>query len=198
MLLRSVKNKPNVLIVQKASRLGLKYNSTKDTTTSSIGKMMNKYRTSALPLLEPSMEMIDESNRNEQAVLERWNMQDEILFEVREKETSSTFQNLCSYQSNKSPFSSFEDETAPESTEDPVIIRDGTPYNHNGRHLLSSDTVRHFSLPSAFNCDSELLMSGLPHPQHQGSEEQVVPNISSTEDGTAVNSVQQAAERKCW
>ena len=91
MLLRSVKNKPNVLIAQKASRLGLRYNSTKDTTTSSIGKMMNKYRTSASPLLEPSVEMIDESNRNEQAVLERWNIHEEILFEVREEETSSTF-----------------------------------------------------------------------------------------------------------
>ena len=188
MLLRSVKNKPNVLIVQKASCLDLKYSATKDTLTCSIRKMMNKYRTSASPLLEPSPEMIDESNRKEQAVLERWDMQEEILFEVREEETSSTFQNLFSYQSDESPrpFSSFEDETAPESAEDPVIIRDGTPYNHNGRHFLSSavvsnDTVCHFSLPSTSNCDSEL-MPGLSHPQHQGSEEQVLPKISSTAD----------------
>ena len=173
------------MIVQKASCFGPKYNSTKDTTTSSIGKMMNKYRTSASPLLEPSVEMIDESNRNEQAVLERWNMQEEILFEVREEETSSTFQNLFSYQSDESLFSSFEDETAPETTEDPVIIRDGTPYNYSGRHLVSSDTACHFSLPSTSNCDSELLMPGLSHPQHQGSEEQVVPNISSIEDGNS-------------
>ena len=112
-------------------------------------------------------------------------MQDEILFEVREEETSSTFQNIFSHQSDESPFSSFEDETAPESTEDQVIIGDGTPYSHSGRHLLSSDTTCHFSLPSAFNCDSELLMQGLSHPQHQGSEEKVVPNISSTADGNS-------------
>ena len=166
MLLRSVKNKPNVLIVQKASCFGLKCNSTKD-TTSSIRKMMNKYRTSASPLLEPSVEMIDESNRNEQAVLEQWYMQEEILLEVREEETLSTFQNIFSYQADESPFSSFEDATAPESTEDPVIIRDGTPYSHSGRNILNSDTVCHFSLPSA--C----------------SEDQVVPNISSTADGNS-------------
>ena len=147
---------------------------------------MKKYRMSASPLLEPSPEMRNESNRNEQAVLERSDVQEEILFEVREEETSSTFQNLFSHQSDVSPLCSSEDKTAPESAEDPAVIRCGAPYNESGRHLLSAavvsnDTASHFILPSISDCDFELAPD-LNHRSHQGSEEQVVRNISSTAD----------------
>ena len=183
-----VKNKPNVSIVQKFSYLGLKYNSTRG-TTSYIRKMMNKYRTSASPILEPSLEMNDESNRSEQAVPERWNVQEETLFDVSKEETSSTFQNIFSYESDVSPLCSSEDETAPEGMDDPVITKDGTPYNESGRQLLSSavvsnDTVCHFSLPSNSRWHSESIPR-LTHSPHQGSEGQLVPNISSTADGNS-------------
>ena len=106
---------------------------------------------------------------------------------MSKEETSIIFQNILSYESDVSPICSSEDETAPESTEDPVITRDGTSYNHSGRHLLSfavvsNDTVCHSSLQSTSDCGSEM-MPGLTHRPHQGSEEQVVPNISSTTDG---------------
>ena len=57
-----------------------------------------------------------------------------------------------------SPLCSSEDKTAPESTEDPVIIRDGSSYNESGRQFLSAavvsnDTACHFSLPSTADCD---------------------------------------------
>ena len=150
---------------------------------------MNNYRTTASPLLEPSLEMKVESNRNEQAVPEQWNMQEETLFDVSKEETSSSFQNIFSYESDVSPLCSSEDETALESIEDPVIIKDGTPYNESGRHLLNSavvsnDTVCHFSLPSTSDFNSEL-MPGLIHGSHQGSAEQVVQDISSSADSNS-------------
>ena len=146
--------------------------------------MMQKYKASSSRLLEPFPETEVDNNRNEQAVMEKRNLQEEIHFEVSKEETSSTFQNLLSYQSYVSQFCSSEDEDASESIEDPVIIKEGTPYNDSGRHLLSSavpsnDTICHFSLPSTSDFNSEL-MPGITHPPHQGSEEQVVPNISST------------------
>ena len=146
--------------------------------------MMKKHRASASPLLEPSADAKVDSSRNEQPVLKRKSVLEETLFEVSKEESSSTFDNLFFYGSDVSSLSSSEDETAPESTEDPVAIRDGTPYNDNGRHLLSSaavsnDSVCHFSLPSTSVCDSELL-PGVTHSLHQRSEEQVAPNISGT------------------
>ena len=126
-----------------------------------------------------------ESNRNEKAVPERWNVQEEILFDVSKNETSSTLKNIFSYESDVSPLCSFKDETAPQSTEDPVIIRNGTPCNYSGQDVLSSavvsnDTVRHFSLPSNSGWHSESIPR-LIHPPHKGSKEQVLPNICSTE-----------------
>ena len=149
---------------------------------------MNSYRTTASPLLEPSLEMKVESNRNEQAVPEQWNVQEETLFDVSKEETSSSFQNIFSYGSDVSPLCSSEDETALESIEDPVIIKDGTPYNESG-HLLSSavvsnDTVCLFSLPSTSDFNSEL-MPGLIHRSHQGSAEQVVQDISNSADSNS-------------
>ena len=136
--------------------------------------------------------MRNESNRNEQAVLERWDVQEEILFKVRKEETSSTFQNIFSYESDVSPLCSYEDETAPEGRKDPVIIRDGASYNESKRQFLSAavvsnDTACHFSLPSTSDCDSEL-MPGLTQRPNHGSEEQVVPNVSSTADGNSSES----------
>ena len=175
------------MIVQKSSCLGLKY-STKD-TASSIRKMMSSYRTNTTPLLEPSLEMKVESNLNEQAILERWNLQEETFFDVSKEETSSTFQKIFSYDSNMSPLCSSEDETVLERTEDTVFIRDGIPYNDSGQQLLSStvvsnDTAHHYTFPTTSDYDSEM-MPGLTHRPHQGSEEQVVPNISSTADGNS-------------
>ena len=111
---------------------------------------------------------------------------------MRKEETSSTFKNIFSYESDVSPLCSSEDKTAPESTEDPVIIRDGSSYNESGRQFLSAavvsnDTACHFSLPSTSDCDSEL-MPGLTQRPHHGSEEQVVPSISSTADGNSSES----------
>ena len=153
------------MIVQKSSCLGLKY-STKD-TASSIRKMMSNYRTNTTPLLEPSLEMKVESNRNEQAILERWNLQEETFFDVSKEETSSTFQNIFLLRFRHEP----------------------TLQDDSGRQLLSStvvsnDTVHHYTFPTTSDCDSEM-MPGLTHRPHQGSEEQVVPSISSTADGNS-------------
>ena len=153
---------------------------------------MNKYRTSASPILELSLEMKDEGNRNEQTVPERWNVRDETLTDVSREETSNTFQNIFSYESDVIPLCCSEDETAPKSTEDPEVIRDGTPYNNTGHDVLSSavvsnDTVRHFSLPSKSGWHSESIPR-LTHPPYQGSDKQVVPNISSTADGNSSES----------
>ena len=98
---------------------------------------MKNHIMSGSRLLEPSLEMKVNNNRNEYPLLKQKKKQEETIFDESKEETSSGFQNSFSYKSDKNPLCSSEDETPLESIEDPVVIRDGTPYNHSGQHLLS-------------------------------------------------------------